>query len=241
MKILLCSGTFLKEFQNQSLGYLRNSQACKKVFYFGKLVRVEIYIEMFLVFMLAQNCSNFTVHEIMIPENYSVQRGESPWHGLTNSWEEEEKGKIIHAMNLPANGYYAVNQPHELMWKGESILYRNDSKREVAIDQKYFSTLNRVDATSIAKGQSLIVGRVVDSKLFDPNFLIPFLIKGQILITYIHTDSELIWRKNFNLTDKSCYHFSGEHHFYTNEKNTSSLNFKICLDQMSQEIKVVGE
>jgi hypothetical protein len=210
----------------------------KNLLVFGILFK---YFHISLVLMVALSCSFKKNQEIMIPENYSVQRGESPWQGFTSSWEEEEKGKIIHARNLPANGYYPLNQPPELMWKGESILYRNDHLREVAIDQKYFSTLNRVDATSIAKGQSLVVGRVIDSKLLDPNFLIPFLIKGQILITYIHTDSELVWKKDFNLTEKNCYHFSGEHHFYTNEKNTSILNFKICLDQTSQEIKVVGE
>ncbi len=177
----------------------------------------------------------------LIGKTFSVSRDESPWNGFTSSFEEEEKGKHIQSKSFPPSEYEELRSPSDIMLEKTSILARSESKREVVVNAFYFSNLERVDVTKLKFGESISIGTIRAKELIPLSWLLAFLIKGQILITYWHTDAEVkIIAKN-DTEDSEIFHLSGTHHYYTNQKNTSNFKFAIRLHKQSNEISVFGE
>jgi hypothetical protein len=174
----------------------------------------------------------------MLHRKFHVSRTDSPWNHFTSSWEEEEKGKSIKARLFPYKDFKAIFTPEGVSLGELAILYRSETMREVAIDGNYFSDLKRIDITHMLSDVIYEVGYVKNSKIMDTSFLIPFLIQGQIIIPYIHTDAELEIIEIINNNISISFHFKGEHHFYTNKKNTSPLDFLVCLNQSTGLISV---
>jgi hypothetical protein len=198
--------------------------------------RIENLLKGFLGTMTKKHDNNS-----LIGSKFSISREESPWLGFTGSSEEEEKGKHIRASLFPANGYVAITSPKEVVYESESLLYRNEVKKEVIIYSGYFSDLERVDATRLKAGESVSIGRVLDPKLRKADFLIPFLLKGQLVITYWHTNSELECVSASQADSKLIFRFSGTHYYYTNEKNSSNFKFNISIDMATGELSLSGE
>lgn len=167
-------------------------------------------------------------------------RSESPWTGFTNTWEEEEKSRIVQSAK-PNNNYIEIIQYKEFLFENKPILFQSDKERKVIVDNEYFSDLNRIDATKLNKLERGIIGKAKNPKVLQPEFLLPFLIRSQIIQTLIHTDSELEFIREEDKGNEKWFYFQGEHHYYTNSKNTSLLNFIVTIDYSTQEISIIGE
>lgn len=174
-----------------------------------------------------------------IPVQYRITRDRNPWHGLTESAAQEERNRTLRAAKLPVAGYNPVALP-EAAWRGRALLYRGDAAREIVVDASAFSTLKRPDAARLKAGEEIRVGQALRAELLEPRFLLPFLLHGEIVQTYWHTDSRLDLSAAEERGNRVCYQFNGEHHYYTNEKNTGKLHFSICTDAKSGEIFVIG-
>lgn len=170
-----------------------------------------------------------------VPIVYKIDRHENPWQGMTDTAAQEERNRTILAIELPGPGFKALNAPF-FMFRGKPILFRNDTGKEVGVDQKAFSQLERPDATRLSVGEEKRIGMAQNSDLLNPAFLLPFLLSGQIVTTYWHTDAELRFQAEEIQEGRVCYQFEGEHHYYTNEKNTRALRFAICTDPRTREI-----
>jgi hypothetical protein len=177
----------------------------------------------------------------LVGKKFEVNRDESPWLGFSSNYEEEEKGKHIQAKSLPAIGFTPLTSPVELVIEKDSLLYRNESLKEVIVNSRFFSDLERVDVTRLELGAEKKIGTIREPNLNNANLLIPFLLKGQILISFWHTNSEIICLSEEKNQHQVIFHFSGIHYYYTNEKNSSKYFFRVILDQESKEIRVVGE
>lgn len=167
-------------------------------------------------------------------------RSESPWAGFTSSWEEEEKSRIVQS-DKPNNNYIEIIQYKEFLFENIPILFQSNKERKVIVDNEYFSDLNRIDATKLNKLERGIIGKAKNPKVLQPEFLLPFLIRSQIIQTLIHTDSELEFIREEDKGNEKWFYFQGEHHYYTNSKNTSLLNFIVTIDYFTQEISIIGE
>lgn len=177
---------------------------------------------------------------IPVPLLYNVERGENPYSGMTDTAEQEERNRTIHARSIDVlKGYEPIDAPY-LKTQGRPLLFRSMQKKEVAVSEADFSILTRPDVTRIAPGDEVVIGRALKDELLDPAFLLPFLLKGQILITYWHTDAEIRLTGESESNGRICYEFNGEHHYYTNEKNTDPLSFAVCVEAKSRQISVVG-
>lgn len=185
--------------------------------------------------------SNQSENDPLLGKKISVTREESPWLGFTNSYEEEEQGKHLKAKPFPMPGYSVFKLPTENSMEAQSFLARNDTHREVIVNERYFSNLERFDVTKLKLGESQFVGIIKDIKVRSAEVLIPFLLKGQILITYWHTDSEVTIERKEIKENEVFYTLSGTHHYYTNEKNSSNFRFKISINQTSGDVFVYGE
>lgn len=156
-----------------------------------------------------------------LPRQYEIERSSNPWQGLTSTSQQEERNKTIRAAPVKS-GLAAVPGP-----SGRSFLYRDNQAGEVVVDAKFFETLKRPDATRVGPGESFEIGRAKTDEVLNPAVLIPFLLLNQIVITYWHTGAEV--RLDAVEDDGRCFLFSGEHTYYTNEKNTEPLRFQICV------------
>ena len=185
--------------------------------------------------------SKKTENDSLLGRRFSVTREESPWLSFTSSYEEEEKGKHLKAKAFPMPGFIELKIPEEVLLESESFLARSEALREVILNEKYFSPLERIDVTKLKIGESKLLGNVKDVKVRMAEILIPFLLKGQILITYWHTDAEVTIEKKEIEGDVVFYRLFGTHHYYTNEKNTSNYRFKISINQTSGDVYVYGE
>jgi hypothetical protein len=174
-----------------------------------------------------------------IPVTYEITRSEDPWHGMTGSAEEEERTRHIRARSFPLAGFSGISNAPALLWKGQPILYK--SNHEVAVDDRFFSDLERPDATRLQPGESKRMGTAVLPELLPPQFLLPFLLYSQLIVTYWHTDAQLRFVKAERRDRLQCYSFDGVHHYYTNKKNTHGIRFAICVNPETREIFVVGE
>ncbi|WCL49145.1 hypothetical protein [Leptospira sp. GIMC2001] len=166
-------------------------------------------------------------------------RSENPWAGFTNSWEEEEKSKIVQSAQ-PNSSYTGLIQSNEMLFENKPILYRSEKERKVIVDRRFFSDLVRVDATKLGSSEKIIIGQARDLGIMEPAFILRFLIRSQIIQTYIHTDSELEFIREEEKGMEKWYHFQGEHHYYTNSKNTGILKFIIILNFKTMEIATLG-
>lgn len=176
---------------------------------------------------------------------YFISRGDSPWNGLTSTFEGEEKGKLIPAQDASTlsneSQFTALLLPKEIVLNEKPILFLDNVAKRIVVDESMFSSLNRIDVTRLNSQEKNKVGSAFMLQTKDPNFLIPFLIQGQILKTYIHTDAHLHFQKFLEQGDNQCFAFEGEHHYYTNTKNTGKIKFQICLDKISGDIYVLGD
>ncbi|MCG9873699.1 MAG: hypothetical protein MH321_02805 [Leptospiraceae bacterium] len=167
-------------------------------------------------------------------------RSESPWTGFTNTWEEEEKSRIVQSAK-PNSDFIEIIEFKELLFENRPILFISNKERKVIVDNEYFSDLNRIDATKLNKLERGIIGKAKNPKVLQAEFILPFLIRSQIIQTFIHTDSELEFIREEDKGNEKWFFFRGEHHYYTNSKNTSLLNFIISIDYSTLEISIIGE
>lgn len=172
-----------------------------------------------------------------VPLLYNVNRGESPYSGMTNTAEQEERNRTIHATSSDALKSY---EPIDTTYAGRPLLFRSIEKKDVVVSKADFSMLIRPDVTRITPGIEIVIGRALKNELLAPSVLLPFLLKGQIIISYWHTDAEIWLTAESESNGRICYEFKGEHHYYTNQTNTEALSFSVCVEPKSRQISVLG-
>lgn len=179
--------------------------------------------------LLANNSSR-------IARDYRVSRDGNPWHGMTDTAAQEEKNLQIRA-DQPRG---TAVSGEAVLFNGAPVLYRLEAEKEVIVDARVFGPLVRADATRLKPGELKRIGQAASQDALRPSFLLPFLLQGQIIITYWHTDSLLRLVREETKSGRICYVFEGEHHYYTNQKNTGSVRFAVCVDNRSKEIFAEG-
>jgi hypothetical protein len=173
-----------------------------------------------------------------IPRMFHITRDRNPWSGMTDTAAQEERNRMIRASSVPAEGFSPLTAP-ELQYQGRPHFYRSEAAKEIIVDATAFSAIERPDATRMKPGEERLLGRALKSELLEPHRLLPLLLNGQMIITYWHTDAEIRFVGEESRAGRSCYLFEGEHHYYTNEKNTDPVRFAVCVDG-SKQIFVVG-
>lgn len=110
-------------------------------------------------------------------------------------------------------------------------------------DSELFGELRRIDVTLLDHGQTKKVGTYKKDILETEDQMLTFLLKSQILITFIHTNSVLSITDVYldpEDSDKVIYKLEGNHFYYTNKKNTKKLSFSIIFRKKTKEILVKG-
>lgn len=213
----------------------------KRVFKSRLIKKLKLYSFLVMIAMLLSCYKNITKNSIPMKSWKIIShRSENPWAEFTSSWEEEEKSRTIQSAK-PNSDFKEIIEFKELLFESRPILFKSNKERKVIVDNEYFSDLNRIDATKLNKLERGIIGKAKNPKVLQPEFLLPFLIRSQIIQTLIHTDSELEFIRDEERGNEKWFYFQGEHHYYTNSKNTSPLNFAVIVNDKTLEISVLGQ
>lgn len=174
-------------------------------------------------------------------KQYLIERSDNPWSDYTKSYEQEQTGKQIAAVEL-TDEYERIASLASYSIDGQSLLADDRKNQRVVANQAFFSPIARPDVTALRAGEKFIVGKALDSRLYeDPGFLVSFLIDSQLIQTYHHMEATLNLRHEENSAEAFTASFDGVHVYFTNEKNEHSYRFKISIDKKSGEISVIKE
>jgi len=172
---------------------------------------------------------------------YLIYRSDNPWGDYTKSYEQEQAGKQIAAVELTGE-YEQIASLASFTIGGKPLMTNDRKNQRIVINQAFFSPIARPDVTALRPGEKFIVGKALDPRLFEaPGFLVSFLLDSQLIQTYHHMEATLNLLHEEDSAESFSASFDGVHVYYTNEKNERSYRFKISIDKITGEISVTGE
>ncbi len=173
---------------------------------------------------------------------FIIERGNSPWTGMTGSAEEEGATMSIRALPFDEAAYSGFEQLKRYDTAAGPLIFRAREKKEVGVNSGCFSDLARVDATRAVRDTRVLIGRFLDPTFasLSPGALAAFLVESQIVITYWHIGSELSLEKEEHDSSEYIAHFKGKHTYFTNEKNVAPLRFAVRIDLVKGDMYLCG-
>lgn len=116
---------------------------------------------------------------------------------------------------------------------GRPLLWYSADQSALVVDASVFSDLLVVDATNLRIGEQVTVGLLLPAARgkIGGRELTRFLLESRAIATWVHLGAELCLRGE-ETTPEGVYHarYTGEHTFFTNEKNVRPLKFDVRID-----------
>lgn len=164
-----------------------------------------------------------------------VDRGQSPWQGMTGSAEEEAAGKKVAAV---ADLSKLEKVPHLASYDvdGRALLAIDRGARKVVASGEHFGELQRADVTQSGKTEVGVVKSAALRK--DPRRLVTFLIEAQVIQTLAHVESRVCLASEKDEGNEYRAQFKGEHVYFTNKRHEAPLDFAVVLDRKSGAVRV---
>lgn len=161
---------------------------------------------------------------------WTVDRSNSPFRGMTYSALAEEKSMRIRAVPFIPNEKAMIKTENHSHFK--SILKKTSAGDEIVIDEDYFGTLSRVNVSTNNRQKKILLGKVTSKALntFPPRAILEFLIEKHIIITYAHIGASLCLISEMQTPNEYTAVISGVHTYYTNKKNTGKIHFNFSID-----------
>jgi len=175
-------------------------------------------------------------------DRISISRHDNPWRDMTKSSWQEEANENIAAVEINQGTYEMFPYLAAYQINGEMLLGKDKVKKRVVINSRYFSTLEKADATRLPAGTVKMVGKYLDTSflLLSPRQIVRFLLDAQIITTYWHLESELCLTGEKDGKDAYVAAFTGVHRYCTNQCKTDSLEFTVTINRHTGNISVSG-
>ncbi len=170
-----------------------------------------------------------------------VSRGDCPWLDMTDGYEQEQANKHVKAVAF--DGVASGGLPSLAEFdKPDLLMIRDAAKKKVSVNSRYFSDLERGDATRLGMGQVHILGKFLDLTFtrLKPRDLVMFLIKSQVIETYWHLEVELKFIREEDRPEAYQAWFYGVHTYYTNERHDKQFAFVVSIDKKTGEMTLTG-
>lgn len=173
-----------------------------------------------------------------VPIKLTVDRDEDPWAGLTNTNESYEKSLLVSARKVSQVDDNSIDLFDDLVGPNEYIFYRSKTSNEVSVNPKWFSTLHRANIVHGVPEAGFYVGKATKQGLskFTPQQIAIILVRGQILITYVHLESELEVISGVQNDTMYRIVFQGRHHYCTNKCRWGPIAFVIGVNTQTGDI-----
>jgi hypothetical protein len=171
------------------------------------------------------------------PRKIFIDRGGSPWSGMTSTHEEEAASMKIKAVSFNKSIHTSFNNLEKYKYINEPLIFLDAKKRRVHVNSRVFSDISRGDATRLSEKDSIVIGKVkAGVSSVTPDAIIDFVIESHIIITYWHIGSEICVDRVNDTEGSYSASFSGFHEYFTNSRNTGGLKFTLNFDRKTREI-----
>jgi hypothetical protein len=171
-----------------------------------------------------------------------ITNSTNPWRGLTASYKQEEENKHIKTVYIDSKKTIVMENLKQYSYKNESFLTIAENPKKVMVNKKYFSNLEKRDATRIKQNEELLIGKFIDTTFqsISPENLVLFLLESQIITTYWHLESNLCLEKEDFTIDYYTAYFTGIHKYCTNKCEQDALKFSVKINKKSGEMFLYG-
>jgi len=164
-------------------------------------------------------------------KTWHIERHSNPWNGLTGDAAAEEATFTVRAVRQRPTAPNMLAQPGGIA-ANDFFLYRSEKDRAVVVNARYFGGLTRQDVTGrpLRNGGVIGVATPAALKRWQPTELLGLLLEQQIILTYAHIEATVCL---VNVTETEGVYraeLTGEHVYYTNERNVSGLDFRFEIN-----------
>ncbi len=173
-------------------------------------------------------------------EKLTITRADCPWVGMTDSYEKEQATKLVKAQALgSAHTPFAALTPFD---QPDLLLAKDPQRKQVHINERYFSDLRRGDATRLGKGIEHKIGtfRDLSFKRLSPRQIVLFLLQAQIIETYWHLEAELCMVSEEDQPERYRAEFRGVHRYCTNRCEEEAFAFAVRIDKKTGNVTLIG-
>lgn len=174
-------------------------------------------------------------------KEFHIDRGQSPWQGYTESYQQEQAGKSIAAIPMTAT-FEPLPHLASFSLSGTPFLAIDRAARRVVVNNAVFSDLKRPDTTRMKPGTKFVMGKIVsESLLARPWEVVAFLLESQLIETYQHLEATFSLQSEEESAENYQVVFKGTHIYFTNDRNEDPIAFRVTIDKKTGEIIVTGE
>jgi hypothetical protein len=195
-----------------------------------------------IIFMLLISAGETSEVKTKCINKINFHRSDSPWRDMTGSYEEERASMRVSAAEYNSSKFSTVAGLEKYNISGIPLIFRAHGKKMICVNQKYFSVMDRADATRVGSGEEIKIGKFLDLKFSSiaPDKLVSFLIESGIIITCWHVESEVCLEREIKTASDYTAYFSGNHTYFTNEKNVDPLRFAVRVSLADGSISLLG-
>ena len=164
-------------------------------------------------------------------KTWHIERHSNPWNGLTGDAAAEEATFTVRAVRQRPTAPNMLAQPGGIA-ANDFFLYRSEKDRAVVVNARYFGDLTRQDVTGkpLRKGGVIGVATPATLKRWQPAELLGLLLEQQIILTYAHIEATVCLVDASETDGVYRAELTGEHVYYTNERNVSGLDFRFEIN-----------
>lgn len=172
-------------------------------------------------------------------KTWHIQRHSNPWNGLTGDAAAEEATFTVRAVKQRPAAPNMLAQPGGIA-ANDFFLYRSEKDRAVVVNARYFGDLTRQDVTGrpLRKGGVIGVATPAALKRWQPAELLGLLLEQQIILTYAHIEATVCLVDASETDGVYRAELTGEHVYYTNERNVSGLDFRFEINLRTGTVAV---
>ena len=103
--------------------------------------------------------------------------------------------------------------------------------REAVLDQSLLGDVQVVDATRLTPGERHPVGQLGPTgRTLPPRVVARLLLETSLVRTYAHLESTVCLERETTAQDAWEGHYSGEHIYYTNKRNSARFAFTLRIE-----------
>lgn len=172
-------------------------------------------------------------------KTWHIERHNNPWNGLTGDAAAEEATFTVRAVKQRPAAANTLTQPNGI-GANDFFLYRSEKDRAVVVNARYFGDLKRQDVTGRPLRNGGVIGTATKIALnsFKPETTLGLLLELQIIITYAHIESTVCLVQDSEKDGIYQAQLTGEHVYFTNERNVSAFSFRFELNRRTGEMRI---
>ncbi|NUO47644.1 MAG: hypothetical protein HOV80_02180 [Polyangiaceae bacterium] len=139
--------------------------------------------------------------------------------------------KVIEAVPFDPARHVTLKPFADFTVGGQPTVFGDPEKKVGVVSATFFTDLATVDATTLRKGSTKVVGRALPPVIeaLGPRRLAELLMHADVIRPYVHMNADVCLRTEIGTALPWQGEYDGVHHYYTNTDNHDPLAFAIQI------------